>query len=627
MAICDCNEVDVVICGLGPTGALLSALLCRLRVKHIILEREAQITTDPRGIVLDEDGIRILQGIGLYRELFQDVGQSMRCFRFIEGGRGLDVRPFLQFAYHTIEGGTGHPGFMSHKQPVLEKHLRGAMDNEYGDVRLSSTVENVREDTDSIYVTYSSPGSVSRSIRAKFLVGADGKTGFVRKRYLEPKGIIMEKSPKFHYEAVWVALNWRLTLPTQETHPGFPLWQLGYSSAEVYDLFFPTDFNFICDPSRPSVCGRFGRHEDRLWRFEFVVKEGEDKEQMATKDEVKKIVFPYLTHKGQKFGLQNDIRWPEDCIEWIRSRPFSFSARSCNKWALGRAILCGDAAHVFPPFGGQGIASGFRDAISLSWRIKIATDPKCRNHESIFCGWYVERKQQLEQSLASTVENGNFCNEPSIVKAYCRNWYLWAVQMVPAWKHNLELGGRRDGMTKYTWAPGLHFFASIRRRSVLPSAFTDDTIFARHKSGIFQLVVILDSIDQLQTSRAELQLVRNVDTITGLRTQEATFVVHGLSTMISTTHPALRGEKEREGVIRVLSAEEYTAAGSTGVAKAAKFPRHPPHFYDPNRIRVDLGFDARYVIVRYDRFVFAACSNIDDLQVAVNKQDTCIIQA
>jgi 2-polyprenyl-6-methoxyphenol hydroxylase-like FAD-dependent oxidoreductase len=65
---------DVVICGCGPTAALLSANLSRLGVKHVVLEREADITTDPRGIVLDEDGIRCVQGVGKYEELLTEVG-------------------------------------------------------------------------------------------------------------------------------------------------------------------------------------------------------------------------------------------------------------------------------------------------------------------------------------------------------------------------------------------------------------------------------------------------------------------------------------------------------------------------------------------------------------------------
>lgn len=160
-------------------------------------------------------------------------------------------------------------------------------------------------------------------------------------------------------------MNWRLTCPTPKTHPEFPLWKLGYSPEDAYDLFFPREFNFICDPSRPAVCGRFGRTEDRLWRFEFVVKKDEDPQLMATPEETRKIIFPYLKQPGRRFGLvpcyrfaefyltfgslAQDLMWPIDCIECIRSRPFSFSARSCNRWSLGRVILCGDAAHVFPP--------------------------------------------------------------------------------------------------------------------------------------------------------------------------------------------------------------------------------------------------------------------------------------
>lgn len=69
------DTFDVIIVGCGPTGALLSANLCRLRVNHAILERDPDVTTDPRGIALDEDGIRIAQGVGIYEALFKDVGK------------------------------------------------------------------------------------------------------------------------------------------------------------------------------------------------------------------------------------------------------------------------------------------------------------------------------------------------------------------------------------------------------------------------------------------------------------------------------------------------------------------------------------------------------------------------
>jgi hypothetical protein len=74
MAMEDYETTDVVICGCGPTGAMLSAYLGRMSIPHIVIEKEPEITTDPRGIALDEDGIRMLQGIGIYDQIYSDIG-------------------------------------------------------------------------------------------------------------------------------------------------------------------------------------------------------------------------------------------------------------------------------------------------------------------------------------------------------------------------------------------------------------------------------------------------------------------------------------------------------------------------------------------------------------------------
>lgn len=68
------ETTDVLICGCGPTGAMLSGYLDGMSVQNIALEREAEITTDPRGIVLDDDGIRFMQGLGLYEHVYTDIG-------------------------------------------------------------------------------------------------------------------------------------------------------------------------------------------------------------------------------------------------------------------------------------------------------------------------------------------------------------------------------------------------------------------------------------------------------------------------------------------------------------------------------------------------------------------------
>ena len=70
------DQTQVIICGGGPTGALLSALLAKAQVPNIVLEREEGITTDPRGIALDEDGVRTLQAIGIYDRIFTEIGSG-----------------------------------------------------------------------------------------------------------------------------------------------------------------------------------------------------------------------------------------------------------------------------------------------------------------------------------------------------------------------------------------------------------------------------------------------------------------------------------------------------------------------------------------------------------------------
>ena len=137
---------------------------------------------------------------------------------------------------------------------------------------------------------------------------------------------------------------------------------------DVFDLFFPDEFRFLCNPRRPAVCNRFSPTADQLWRFEFVVREGQDPIHGGARKHEQG--HPSLHHSSRsRYRLSPPVQYPTDCIRTLRSRPFCFSARSCNKWALGRVILADDAAHWFPPFGGQGTPSGFRDASSLAWRL------------------------------------------------------------------------------------------------------------------------------------------------------------------------------------------------------------------------------------------------------------------
>lgn len=190
------ETTDVIICGCGPTGAMLSAHLGRAKVANVVLEKQVDISTDPRGIALDEDGIRALQSVGLYDKVHSEIGRCLGYVNFVSGTHHkLNTPPFMRINFNTTEGGTGHVGAMSHKQPALEANLRLAMkSSNKSSLRVGSTLTSIFEDDDWVYVTYDDDRGTEHRLKSKFLVGADGKTGFTRKKYLEPKGIRMEQA-------------------------------------------------------------------------------------------------------------------------------------------------------------------------------------------------------------------------------------------------------------------------------------------------------------------------------------------------------------------------------------------------------------------------------------------------
>ena len=108
-----------------------------------------------------------------------------------------------------------------------------------------------------------------------------------------------------------------------------------------------------------------------------------------------------------------------------------------------------------------------------------------------------------------------------------------------------------------------------------------------------------------------------------LNPSDATYIIHG-NFQASSSAELSRFSVPKYNIIRVLGADEYAAAGLTDAANMLTFKRPPPLLYDPNRIRKDLGLDKRYVIVRWDRFVFASCKDSDELLAAAAKLEACI---
>ncbi|UNI15993.1 hypothetical protein JDV02_002473 [Purpureocillium takamizusanense] len=419
------------------------------------------------------------------------------------------------------------------------------------------------EDSDWVYASYVDASGDLRTVRGKFLVGADGKTGFTRKQYLEPRGVTLEREASAPYDKVWVALNWRISFPTPETHPEFPLWDKGFTPEQVYDEFFPKNFRFLCNPTRPAVCGRFGLESDRLWRFEFVVLQGEDPTEMASQASIIKVVHPYITHPGSRYGIpQKEVVFPLDSVNH----------------AAGQELV---------------------------------------EYHELFRGWYSERKQQLEQSLRATVENGDYVTESSAVKIMIRDWYLWAIQLIPSWKHWLHLGHRREGMTSYKWVDGKDMafvpalgggvnFPQVYAKRIVdketrdePVHFTDDLIFAPDKVGMFQLVILLNKIDDQDQilCRGELERLREMSG-GHLREDEVTV-------FLNSTQSGLGGAIAGT-VYRLATADEF----AQDPVLCANRPY--PTGYDAFRMAREVG-SRKFVVLRPDRFVFAATNTAVEL--------------
>lgn len=256
----------------------------------------------------------------------------------------------------------------------------------------------------------------SHLIRGQWLVGADGKVGVVRKHFLETAAGIRQEEGRYRYNGTWVAANLKISLPTPESHPEWPLWELAYTPEQAYDLFWPKGWHFCSPPGKPTATGRFGPHGARLWRHEFrqeTAYENKDLEQLLW-EHLRPMITRDRGEDGTRF--QSSIQFPVDCITVLRCEPFRFTHKVVNKWYDKRTILVGDAAHVFPPFAGQGIASGLRDAHQLGWRLALLVDKRqssmepMANANVLLESWVAERRYSVADAAFFSTIIGKLCN-------------------------------------------------------------------------------------------------------------------------------------------------------------------------------------------------------------------------
>ncbi|KAH8589013.1 hypothetical protein B0O99DRAFT_459116, partial [Bisporella sp. PMI_857] len=455
----------VVIVGAGPAGLVLALSLARYEIHSVLLEKETEIDEDPRGVFLAGDAIRVLYQIGIGDQMAV-IGKEMKALNFHRTTWqnppffSLDLQP--DWLEQTVAGG------IFQVQPELEKALRNAIDmSPFCEFRRGCLVVSLKELVDGVLVEYVDQQEAMGRIKASWLVGADGKTGIVRKKFLEPIANIRQAVGIAAYTSTWVAANLQITLPTPTSHPDLPFWSMGLTPQEVYDHFWPDNWHFCSPPGKAVATGRFGPAESRLWRHEFA--EPDWNESKVAEELLWENLTPMITRSSDANGQPfpgGAVEFPRDCVNILRCRPFTFCQKVVNKWFHNKSILIGDAAHVFPPFGGQGISCGIRDGDSLAWRLAIIlrhSDTRKSVSNKILRTWELERRQGVDNSTRLTMGNGALCNKPE-------SWGFFFSKKIASLLSNLI------GMPSIAYLP-------LKRENIGYKDVKDGFFLARYQGG------------------------------------------------------------------------------------------------------------------------------------------------
>ncbi|MCM0621422.1 bifunctional 3-(3-hydroxy-phenyl)propionate/3-hydroxycinnamic acid hydroxylase MhpA [Nocardioides bruguierae] len=312
---------DVAIVGFGPVGKLLALRLGRAGHRVLVVDRNLAGYPLPRAVTHCSDFARILQSVGLGPDTIGEVTQpydDMYVWRDAEG------RSLVEVDWSGLgESGWYNTYFFS--QPALEDKLDDLV------AQLPSVTvcrgwqaTGIEQDADGATLSLrATDGDEEAVVRASWLIGADGANSAVRR---------------------WSGIEW--------ADLGFFYDWLVVDVIPDPALEFPHVARQNCDPHRPAtmVPGGPGRR-----RWEFMRLPHETKDELNRAETAWKLLEPY--------GLTEE----NSVLE--RHSVYTFQACWATRWRDGRVLLAGDAAHLMPPFAGQGLGAGVRDAMNLGWKL------------------------------------------------------------------------------------------------------------------------------------------------------------------------------------------------------------------------------------------------------------------
>ncbi|MFJ5262035.1 bifunctional 3-(3-hydroxy-phenyl)propionate/3-hydroxycinnamic acid hydroxylase [Streptomyces sp. NPDC088387] len=393
------DAYDVAVIGYGPTGVTAANLLGATGLRVVVVERDAEVFTRARAISTDEEVVRIWQRTGLAERLKRDM-LAERPLDFVDarGRTFVSARPTPR--------GHGHPPQMFLYQPALERVLREGVDR-YPNVEVLLRHEclRLRQDADGVELTLvSAADDTLRRIRAAYVVAADGGSSLTRAQL----NVGYEGRT---YEDRWVVVDTEVLKPWPD-----------------HDRL-----RFRCDPARPAVdCPTpLGHH-----RWEFPVLPGDDEERLVTDEAVYALV--------SRYGIGRDS------VRILRATVYSHHVRFASRFRVGRVFLAGDAAHAMPPWIGQGMAAGVRDAANLCW--KLAAVLRGELPDAVLDSYEAERRPHVREVTRRAVTVGRVITERRPLVTALRDTGLRALDRVPGFSRRLQ---------NSQWIPRAHYATGL----------------------------------------------------------------------------------------------------------------------------------------------------------------------
>lgn len=373
----------VAIVGAGPVGLMMANLLGRAGHPVLLLERRTEPYTIPRAIAYDGDTLRLFSNIGLLDALEPTLEQDVPVRYLNAAGRTIMYMGKLDRRYGHSMLGTFH-------QPEMEAVLAAGLARYPSVIRLDGAeVVSVTQGPDSARIEWRRDG-VMDAVEADYIIGCDGGSSFVR----QAAGI--------GFSGTTFTERWLVVDCEDEGH--------GLQ-----------EMQFFCDPARPALTLPVSRGRRR---WEFLLLPGESPEELEREDVVRGLIAGYA---------------PNDRSRITRSLVYTFHARNADRYRSGRVLLAGDAAHVSPPFAGQGLNGGLRDANALAWRLDMIARGSA--NDSVLESYESERKPHVQRLTDLAIWLGQTIMPISPVRALFRDAVLLAQRTVPAYRRHVERGG------------------------------------------------------------------------------------------------------------------------------------------------------------------------------------------